>query len=87
MKKTYQIWYCEKCKKVGMVTFTEEEDGDVMGVANKIGRNHRELSPECFSTDTTCVSHELINPKTINCIPEWAQQQVLDFIKTIQSAE
>ena len=86
MKTMYQICYCEKCKKVSMITFNDEEDRDVMGVASKIGRNHRELSPECFGTDTTCVIHEFINPETINKVPKWAQQQVLDFIKTIQSA-
>jgi len=79
----HQIWFCGKCRKVGMITINDKEDKDIMGVAGKIGRNHRELSPECFGTDTTCVNHKLINSQTINEVPEWAQQQVLDFIKQI----
>lgn len=87
MKTMYQIWLCEKCQKVGMITISEEENRDFMGVVHKIGRSHRELSPECLGNNTACVIPENINDNTIDEVPEWAREQIFKFMEEMKPSE
>jgi hypothetical protein len=80
MPKVKQIWWCERCLKVGSVIL-DKHAGLTEGV-DAVHESHRKASPECPTNNVHALNLDGILRKVL---PYWAANRIYHLLVDVQS--